>query len=43
VGGVHFWLQTLCYDGCVWWLMLIYYERKELLFGWWLVIGADLV
>jgi hypothetical protein len=26
-----------------WWLRLIYYERKILLTGWWLVAGAELV
>jgi hypothetical protein len=25
------------------WLILIYYERKILLAGWWLVAGADLM
>jgi hypothetical protein len=26
-----------------WWLVLICYERKILLAGWWLVAGADLL
>jgi hypothetical protein len=28
--------------GC-WWLVLICYERKTLLAGWWLLAGAELV
>jgi len=27
----------------IWWLVLIYCERKVLLAGWWLLAGAGLV
>jgi hypothetical protein len=29
--------------GCGWWLVLVCYERKLLLNGWWLVSGAGLM
>jgi len=36
--GTH----TLCSAGCGWWLVLICYEKKVLLVGWWLMTGANL-